>query len=178
MQEGTLSDSQLIEALVNRQKPALALLYDRYASAIYGIILRVVKEQAVAEDALQDCFMKVWNKIESFDPEKGRLFTWISNIARNTAIDFTRSRTYKKRGEPQSLEKENINNPILQETTYIDGIGLQEIVGRLKPEYKELVDLLYFRGYSHTEAAETLNLPLGTVKTRARTAIQELRKLT
>ncbi|MEZ4826892.1 MAG: sigma-70 family RNA polymerase sigma factor [Bacteroidia bacterium] len=177
MQEGLVSERQLIEALVNRNKPALSLLYDQYAPATYGIIVRILHDPQAAQDALQDSFMKVWNNIGSFDPDKGRLFTWISQIARNTAIDFSRSKIYKKREIGRLTEKDyTASNPEMEVNTYIDAIGINEWVSRLKPEHKELLDLLYFRGFSHTEAAEHLGLPLGTVKTRARAAISELRK--
>jgi RNA polymerase sigma factor (sigma-70 family) len=145
---------------------------------MYGVVRRIVPEEEAAQDILQEVFLKMWNHFGSYDASKGRLFTWMVNIARNLSIDFTRSKAYKSGKKNQSLSdsvnKINRQQSVSQQT---DQIGLKGFVGKLKPEYKEIIDLLYFGGYTQEEVSKELNLPLGTVKTRTRSALQQLREL-
>ncbi len=153
----------------------MSLLYDKYSGALFGTIMRVVHSQEIAEEVLQDTFTKVWRNIESYDTSKGRLFTWLINIARNSAIDATRQKDFKRQN--QSLD--NVVNTIdTQQSTTLnpETIDMRQLTEKLSPEYKDLVDLIYFQGYTQSEAAEQLNIPLGTVKTRIRTAIIRLRE--
>lgn len=154
------------------------MLYDHYSAALYGVILRIVIEKETAEDVLQESFVKIWNNVSNYDATKGRLYTWLLNIARNSAIDKTRSKNFRKEGKVQSLEDfvysvdKQHNNSIP-----VDHIGLRKFVEELKPDQRELIDLLYFGGYTQSEAAEELNLPLGTVKTRVKAALTRLREI-
>lgn len=161
-----------------RNETALRALYDHYSAALYGVIFRVVGEKETAEDLLQETFVKIWNNSAAYDPSKGRLYTWMLNIARNNAIDKTRSKNYRNEGQVRSLEDfvYEAGKQHSQVTT-TDHIGLKKLVEGLKPEQKELVDMLYFGGYTQTEAAEELGIPLGTVKTRIKAAITRLREL-
>ena len=171
-------ESQLVEGLRNRNVHSLDALYEKYSSALYGVILRIVQDETEAQDLLQECFMKIWNKIETFDNKRGRLFTWMLNIARNTAIDFTRSRRYKTNEKSQPLLTAYSYSSELSEQMSTDQIGLQELVEKLKPEQKVIIDLLYFEGYTQSEAAKKLDIPLGTVKTRVRAALRILKNIT
>ncbi len=169
------SDEHIIELLRSRETSGLALLYDKYSSALYGTILRVVHTTEVAEEVLQDTFTKVWRNFESYDGSKGRLFTWLINIARNTAIDATRLKGFNRQN--QSLD--NVVNTIdTQQSTSLnpETLDLRQLTEKLSPEYKDLIDLIYFQGYTQSEAAEALNIPLGTVKTRVRTAMVRLKE--
>jgi RNA polymerase sigma-70 factor (ECF subfamily) len=164
--------------LKRRDRQAITLLYDNYSAALHGVIFRIVNDKETAEDVLQESFVKIWNNIESYDATKGRLFTWLLNVARNTAIDKTRSKNYRDAGQVQSIEDfvysiERRYNT----TTNIDHIGLKKVVEQLKPEHRTLIELLYFGGYTQTEAAQALGIPLGTVKTRVKIAINQLREL-
>ena len=178
MPDKRLPENLLIEGLCKKDVQCLEALYDKYSAALFGVILRIVQDQSDAEELLQECFLKVWNKVETFDHKKGRLFTWMLNIARNAAIDFTRSKRYRKNEKNQPLLNFYSYSEKLSEQMPVDQIGLKEIVEKLKPEQKAIIDLLYFKGYSQSEAAVKLGIPLGTVKTRVRAAIRILKNLT
>ncbi len=169
-------DEQLISRIKQQDKEAFAQLYDNYSGALFGVILRVVQKEAVAEDVLQEAFVKIWKNFKSYDSSKGRLFTWMLNIAKNTAIDKLRSKSYKQEIQIAGDDVYVLDKNSHHETN-TDIIGLRENVAKLKPEYKAVIDLTYFGGYTHEEAAEELDLPLGTVKSRIRIAIRELKKL-
>lgn len=169
-------DEQLIARIKQQDKEAFAKLYDNYSGALFGVILRVVQKESVAEDVLQEAFVKIWKNFKRYDSSKGRLFTWMLNIAKNTAIDKLRSKSYKQEIQVAGDDVYVLDKNSHYETN-TDIIGLRENVAKLKPEYKAVIDLTYFGGYTHEEAAEELDLPLGTVKSRIRIAIRELKKL-
>jgi len=176
-----LSDKKIIEeelvaSLKNGEQPALGILYDNYSAALFGVIIRIVESQENAEDVLQEVFVKIWRNISSYDRSKGKLYTWLINIARNTAIDSLRAKDHKIKSQIRSIDN-SVSSINKQHSTAIhpDHIGLKALVNKMKPEHKQLIDKLYFEGYTQEEAAEELNLPLGTVKTRARAAISQLR---
>lgn len=160
----------------NRDKIAIEALYDMYSSSLLGVIARIVIDTAVAEDVLQETFIKIWNSFQSYSTEKGRLFTWMVNIARNLAIDKVRSKDFKNQNKNQELE---INVTFIDEqrnTVYKpELLGIKDLVEKLKPEQKAILELVYFKGYTHVEVSEELDVPLGTVKTRLRMAIMQLR---
>jgi RNA polymerase sigma factor (sigma-70 family) len=166
----------LIRGLRAKDRSALEYLYDHYSNAIYGVIYRILKKEELAEEVLQDVFIKIWDKFESYDPAKGKLFTWMLNIARNQAIDKSRSKEISKDQKTSGLE--NFVNRIDTEEYIeqkVDGIGVKDILNVLPEEQKFVVEYLYFQGYSQSELAEEFNIPLGTVKTRLRLAMQHLR---
>ncbi len=172
----SLSEEQLISALRNREKIAIEALYDMYSGSLLGVISRIVIDEAIAEDVLQETFIKIWNSFQSYSAEKGRLFTWMVNVARNLSIDKVRSKDFKNQNKNQELE---INVTFIDEqrnTVYNpELLGVRDLVEKLKPEQKSILELVYFKGYTHVEAAEELAIPLGTVKTRLRMAIMQLR---
>ena len=173
----SLSEDELVRALRNREKIAVEALYDMYSSSLYGVISRIVIDTATAEDVLQDTFVKIWNSFSSYSADKGRLFTWMVNIARNLAIDKIRSRDFKNQGKNQELENNVTFIDEQRNTVYKpELLGIKDLVETLKPEQKSILDLVYFKGYTHVEAADELGVPLGTVKTRLRMAIVQLRK--
>lgn len=176
-QKISLSEDNLIQALRNREKIAVEALYDMYSASLYGVILRIVIEQELAEDILQETFVKIWHSFQSYSADKGRLFTWMVNIARNLAIDKVRSKDFKNQGKNQELEN-NVTFIDEQRNTVYNPelLGIKDMVATLKPEQRAILDLVYFKGYTHVEAAEELDVPLGTIKTRLRMAIQQLRK--
>ena len=171
-------EPELIARLKARDESALGMLYDHYSSALYGVILRIVIEKETAEDVLQESFIKIWNNATSYDESKGRLYTWLLNIARNSAIDKTRSKGFRANSTVQRIDdivyqvdKQHHNS------TPTDFIGLQKFVDGLKPEQKKLIDMLYFGGYTQSEVAEELGIPLGTIKTRVKAALTRLREI-
>jgi RNA polymerase sigma factor (sigma-70 family) len=173
----SLSEEELVLSLRNREKIAIEALYDMYSASLFGVISRIIPDTAVAEDVLQETFVKIWHSFSGYNSEKGRLFTWMVNIARNLSIDKVRSKDFKNQNKNQELEN---NVPFIDEqrnTVYKpELLGIRELVSTLKPEQKSILDLVYFKGYTHVEAAEELGLPLGTIKTRLRMAILQLRK--
>ena len=172
-----ISEETLITLLVNKDKKGMEYLYDNYSSTIYGVILRILKAEDIAEEVLQDCFLRFWNKISDYDHTKGRLFTWMINISRNLAIDKLRSKDYKSMSRNDDIETSHLDFDSNYSFKFEpEHIGVKEILENLNPEQKILLDMMYFKGYSQTEIADELNIPLGTVKTRVRTAMIILRK--
>lgn len=173
-----IPENQLVERLLGKDKAALTYLYDNYGSALNGVIHRIVKDDEVASEVLQDAFLKIWSNIHSYDAKKGKLFTWMLNISRNLAIDKTRSKEFKKSKKTDDIDN-NVyglerRNPLEMST---DGIGIKDLLKNLNPDQEFIVDLLYFKGYTQSEASEEFDIPLGTVKTRLRAALSQLRKL-
>ena len=173
----SLSEEELVLALRRKEKIAAEALYDMYSASLYGVILRIVNDEAFAEDILQETFVKIWHSFGSYNTDKGRLFTWMVNIARNLSIDKTRSKDFKNQSKNQELENNVLSIDEQRNTVYQpELLGIKELVSTLKPEQKSILDLIYFKGYTHVEAAEELGIPLGTIKTRLRMAILQLRK--
>ncbi|MEZ4778300.1 MAG: sigma-70 family RNA polymerase sigma factor [Flavobacteriaceae bacterium] len=171
-------DSLILEMQKGNEK-AFSKIYEMYSKAIYSVIHVILKDEELTHEVLQDVFVKVWKNANSYSIEKGRFYTWLLNIARNTAIDKTRSKSFKNAA--QNLSTDNFVHVIgghneLNAST--DAIGIQKFIDKLKPLCIKLLDLLYFKGYTQNETAEALETPLGTVKTRARNCINDLRKLT
>jgi RNA polymerase sigma-70 factor (ECF subfamily) len=172
------TDHLLVAQLIAKDRDAYNLLYNNYAQAMYSIIYRIVPNEADASDLLQDVFVKVWRKIELYDASKGSLFTWLLNICRNTAIDWRRSKGCKNDMKNDHLDNvKNFANSSLQVHYNTDHIGLKALSEKLGAEYSILIDAVYFQGYTHQEISDEFNIPLGTVKTRIRTALIRLRRL-
>jgi len=173
----SLTEEELVLALRNREKIAADALYDMYSSSLFGVISRIITDTAIAEDVLQETFIKIWNSFSSYSAEKGRLFTWMVNIARNLSIDKVRSKDFKNQSKNHELENNVTFIDEQRNTVYKpELLGLKDLVDKLKPEQKIILELVYFKGYTHVEVSEELDVPLGTVKTRLRMAIIELRK--
>ena len=173
----SLTEEELVFSLRNREKIAIEALYDMYSSSLFGVISRIIVDTAAAEDVLQETFVKIWHSFSSYSTEKGRLFTWMVNIARNLAIDKLRSKDFKNQNKNQELENNVTFIDEQRNTVYKpELLGIKDLVQTLKPEQKSILELVYFKGYTHVEAADELGIPLGTIKTRLRMAIVELRK--
>jgi RNA polymerase sigma-70 factor, ECF subfamily len=172
------SEEELIMLLKAKDQTAFAYLYDNYSAALNSVISRLVDDAQIAEDILQETFVKIWNNFGQYDASKGRLFTWMINITRNLSIDTLRSKSYKK--QQKIFANENIVTGLSDKNYGVakfDTIGLRNQILNLKPDQKIIIDLAYFNGYTQEEISKEMNIPLGTVKTRMRTAIIELRKL-
>lgn len=168
----------LVAALQRKDTKALDYLYDHYAAALYGAVARIVKNEDIASEVLQDVFLKIWERIGSYDATKGRLFTWMINVARNHAIDKTRSREVIKGRKTDDIDLlvHKVDRSDRGEIS-TDAIGLTEVLNQLTPDQQFVVEYLYLKGYTHTELAEEFGIPLGTVKTRLRAAMTALRSL-
>lgn len=174
----SIDEETLVTRLAQRDISAVEILYDRYAPALYGVIYRIVGSEEVAEDILQEAFVKIWNSFPSYDRSKGKLFTWMVRVVRNLAIDTIKSKDFRNARKNQDLD--SIVHLVDQQTHVSynpDQIGLKEIVDQLQPEYQEIIDLVYFQGLTQAEACEQLKIPLGTLKTRLRAAVSKLRTI-
>lgn len=142
------------------------------------MISRIVNDQEVAEEVLQDAFMKIWDKIDQYESSRGRLFTWMANLSRNLAIDKLRSKEIKKVGKTDNIESFVTGIERSHRSyQYIDGIGLKETMKTLRDEERFILEMAYFKGYTQTEIADEFNIPLGTVKTRLRMGLKNLREV-
>jgi RNA polymerase sigma-70 factor (ECF subfamily) len=168
----------LIAELQAKNPKAFERIYERYSESTFGVIYSVVRDKHLAEEVLQDVFIKIWDNAASYNSSKGRFFTWVLNIARNAAIDKTRSKAYKNKRKNLTAEYfvdiiEDKNNL----SAKVDAIGIKKYIELLKPYCKKIIGLLYFQGYTQKEASEELDMPLGTVKTRNRNCINKLREI-
>ena len=168
----------LISKFQQKDQKAFEALYDMYGDSMHGVIYNIVRDSDIADEITQDVFIKAWNNSSSYSAEKGRFFTWILNIARNAAIDKTRSKSFKN--SKKNLDAEFFVNILptsdnLDDKT--DAIGIKKFVQKLAKKCIEVIELLYFKGYTQQEASEALDMPLGTIKTRNRNCIKELRNI-
>lgn len=172
-----MSQQEIIDGLRQGKQEAISVAFDQYGAAIYGVVLRMVGDAVVAEEITQDVFMKLWTKWEQFDPKRGKLPTWLLQIARNTALDHLRKKSFQNqlKTDPVDFAVSNSNHP--SNEMVIDTIGLKEIVESLDSDARTVIELAYFSGMTHTEIAQHLDLPLGTVKTRLRKAFGDLKKI-
>lgn len=170
------SEEELISLLRQRSQEGFSYLYRHYSAALFGVVRNVIDDEETAQDVLQEGFVKIWNGLDRYDASKGRLYTWMLNICRNAAIDKLRSRGEIMRGKIRSDEDSVLTDSRGATETATDTIGLRKAVGALKPEYQAIVELAYFSGFTMDEISKTLSVPLGTVKTRMRSALQTLRR--
>ena len=171
----TYEEYELVAALRQKENQAFSYLYEHYAGALYGVIKQIVADAELSNDVLQETLVNIWRRIETYDETKGRLFTWMLNIARNAAIDKTRSKGFNQSQRQIPLDgAETIQASV---RPGIDDYGLKKIILKLKDEQRLLIDLSYFQGYTHEQIATALHIPLGTVKTRIRSALTQLRAL-
>jgi RNA polymerase sigma factor (sigma-70 family) len=170
----TYEEHELVASLRSKEDEAFSYLYEHYSGALYGLIKQIVGEAELSNDILQETFVNIWRRIETYDESKGRLFTWMLNIARNAAIDKTRSKGFQ-----QSQRQIPLDGEVIQASVRpgIDDYGLKRLILKLKDEQRLLIDLSYFQGYTHEQIATALHIPLGTVKTRIRSALTQLRAL-
>jgi len=173
----TYTEKELIALLKQRDERAFSYLYDNYSGALYSIITQILENAELANDVLQEVFINVWRKIDTYDPAKGRLYTWLLNISRNASIDQLRSKNYQNSQKNQSIPEnvDGLAGSSMQMS--VDSIGLKKMLEKLKMEQRVLIELAYFKGYTHEEIAEMEDIPLGTVKTRIRNALIQLRTL-
>ncbi len=170
-----MSQEGLVDLLLQRNRKAFEKLYDDYSAALFGLTFKILKDEAQAEDALQEAFVRIWKKIHTYDASKGRLFTWMLNIARNIAIDMLRAASSRKSSQTSSIDDYSFDAKGPSSSQKTDHIGLREIVDGLPKDQKQVIDLIYFSGYTQAEVAKEYEIPLGTVKSRVRLAMKYLR---
>ena len=163
---------QIINALKAGNRLALAKLYDMYADIIYGLALEIVKEDALAEEVLQDTFIKVWQRIDQYDEQKSRFFSWVYKIGRNTAID--KYRTIKNH---KPIDSSIMRNGYVVEGQYNNHIDTASMLSSLEEPYERVIRMSYIHGHSQSEISKLLEVPLGTVKSRIRIGLKKLKQL-
>lgn len=172
----SFNNQHLIQRLQSGDQSVLSVLYDKYAETLYGIVLRIVGQEDLAEDVLQESFVKIWKYGGKYDATQGTLFTWMLSVCRNTAIDQTRSAHFRRRNKINAVDDTLNNHRHFAYEQQTDHIGLDQEVNNLEEKYRTVIDLIYFRGFTQKEVTEQLNIPLGTVKSRVRIGLRELRK--
>lgn len=181
MSPSALSDHSLIQRIASEDQSALSALYDRYANLVYTIALNTLGDTQSAEEVTQDVFLRVWNKAESYDANHAKVSTWLCSIARYRAIDLLRN--LRSRPEGHSVDPQEVSpsflvdpsNPELATHLALKNEDIRKAVKSLPDDQRQVLVWAYFRGYTHQEIAEQLDIPLGTAKTRIRLALQKLR---
>ena len=175
-----LADDKLIEALGRQDVGALESLYDRYGKVAYSLAYRVVGERGVAEDVVQDAFLSVWRQAKSYRPDRGSAKTWLMAIVRNRSIDKLRSHAAGANAVSIDEVPEDFGaepGPWQQVWNDLRGATVRDALARLPVEQKKSIELAYFSGYSQSEIAELMGVPLGTVKGRMRIGLQKLKAM-
>lgn len=174
-----MEQEKLIASLLNKDNESFTLLYDNYSKSLYGVIFNLVKNKEEAEDILQEVFVKIWSNIDTYNESKGRLYTWMLNITRNTTIDKLRSKGFNNSQKNLSIDNfvymfEDNSSKLVDK---LDVIGIRKFIEKLKPKCIQLIELLFFQEFTQQEASDELEIPLGTVKTQSRNCINELRSM-
>lgn len=174
------TDSEIMRRIRRQDQQALSELYTRYGGPVYSIAMRVLRNPSHSEEVTQDIFLRVWEKGEQWDPEKGKLSSWLLTMARHAAIDRLRKETRRPDISDAPLEDmPEIVSRIARVDTpqWQNGQLLREMLGELPDEQSQVIDMAFFSGFTHSQISEQLDLPLGTVKTRVRLGLQKLRSL-
>lgn len=171
------SEEELTRGLKAGDTKTISSVYDMYSGSLYGIIYRILKNEECSQDVLQETFVKIWQCADLYDPSKGRLFTWMSRIAKNLSIDQMKSRGYRNCSKNEDIsDLQHIVDGQFSASDNPNIIGIRQIAMALEPKYRSILELIYFQGYTHAEAAEELSIPMGTLKTRIRMAVNTLRQ--
>jgi RNA polymerase sigma-70 factor (ECF subfamily) len=172
------SEPDLIALLQSKDEKAFNYLYDNYSAALYGVIIRILDREDWAADVLQEVFLKIWRNMAQYDHAKGRLYTWMLNVARNTAIDALRSKNFQQDRKTMDIDQTvSYTEDRLSTNNNTDHVGVKKILMGLRKDFRVIIDLAYFQGYTQEEISKTLEIPLGTVKTRMRNALIELKTI-
>lgn len=172
-----MQEEELIAGLRASNRKTTEYLYEKYSRALFAVITRIISDQDIAEEVFHDSFVKITRKIHSYDESKGRLYTWMANICRNSAIDKLRSKEISQTGKTNTIDDfvyglESQSGTLEQ----VEAIGVKELLNQLGEDQRFIIEYIYFKGYTHAEISEEFEIPLGTVKSRVRAALQVLKK--
>ena len=170
-----LLEKHIVDLLREGDEKAISLLYEHYGDTLYGVAFKVVRDEELAQDILQESFIKIWNKAHTYDPSKAKLFTWLFRITRNTAIDKLRSLSNKVEREIQ-IDVSDVYN-VGEENIRPELMDMKKQLDKIEPKYQIVLEALFFEGMTQQEASEELGIPLGTVKSRLKIGLRELRKI-
>tara|TARA_R110002049_G_scaffold13497_6_gene58337 strand:+ start:9824 stop:10387 length:564 start_codon:yes stop_codon:yes gene_type:complete len=171
----TFLEKHIVELLQDRNEKAISLLYDHYGDTLFGVANKVVRNEELAQDVLQESFVKIWKKADSYDSSKAKLFTWLFRITRNTAIDKLRSVNTKSDKEIQMDVSDVYNLGV--ESIKPELMDVRDNLDKLESKYQIVLEALFFEGMTQQEASEALNIPLGTIKSRLKIGLRELKKI-
>ena len=172
-----LQEEEIIAGLRARDRKTTEYLYEKYSRALFAVISRIITDRDIAEEVFHDAFIKITRKIDSYEESKGRLYTWMANICRNAAIDRTRSKEFSNSSKTNTIDDYVYGLESASGTSdLVDAIGVKELLDDLNEEQRFMVECIYFKGYTHSEVSEEFDIPLGTVKSRIRAAINVLKK--
>ncbi len=171
----TLLENHIVELLQERNEKAISLLYEHYGDTLFGVAFKVVRDEDLAQDVLQESFVKIWKKSDSYDATKAKLFTWLFRITRNTAIDKLRSVNTKSDKEIQ-IDVSDVYN-LGVESIKPDFLDVKENLEKIEDKYQIVLDALFFQGMTQQEASDELDIPLGTIKSRLKIGLRELKKI-
>lgn len=170
-----LLENHIVELLQERNDKAISLLYEHYGDTLFGVAYKVVRDEDLAQDVVQESFVKIWKKSDSYDPTKAKLFTWLFRITRNTAIDKLRSVNNKSDKEIQ-MDVSDVYK-LGSEGIIPELIDVQDNLNKIDVKYQIVLDALFFQGMTQQEASEELDIPLGTIKSRLKIGLRELKKI-
>ncbi len=171
------TEREMVNALKTGKQESITRIYNLYAPALMGIIFRIVKHRELAEDALQETFVKIWKSANQYQETKGRLFTWMARLAKNTAIDLLKSKGQVRSAKNSDIDEMHMEVDSKNHHKYnTETIGIKQLTEELTVTQTLILNMVYFQGYSHAEVAQELNMPLGSVKTKIRMSILALRK--
>ena len=170
-----LLEKHIVELLQERNDKAISLLYEHYGDTLYGVAKKVVRDEELAQDVLQESFVKIWKKSDTYDASKAKLFTWLFRITRNTAIDKLRSVNTKSDKEIQMDVSDVYNLGV--ESIKPELIDVRENLDKIENKYQIVLEALFFHGMTQQEASDELDIPLGTIKSRLKIGLRELRKI-
>ena len=178
------SDADLLEAIKSKQSWALAVLYDRYAGRLFGLAIKILQDRSQAEDVLQDVFVGLWHRAESFEARRGAAASWLLRLCRNRCIDALRKRQVNRTrfAGGNAIESEQADDSLAANPATTAGLheaqaAINQALSRLPEEQRRAIAMAYFDGLSQSEIATALQMPLGTVKTRIRLGMMKLRDL-
>ena len=171
----TLLENHIVELLQERNEKAISLLYEHYGDTLYGVAHKVVRDSELAQDVLQESFVKIWKKSDSYDSTKAKLFTWLFRITRNTAIDKLRS-VNTKTGKEIQIDVSDVYN-LGVESIRPEFMDVRDNLEKIEDKYQIVLEALFFQGMTQQEASDELDIPLGTIKSRLKIGLRELKKI-
>ena len=175
-----LSEEQyhlLCQQVMSQDQSCIGNLYDLYGRALYTQIYHIIGSEEPSVEILQDTFVKIWSKGSSYDPEEGRLYTWMLRIARNGALNYVNSKASKKAHKTQGAENLVYIGDNSREVYQREALDLPASMNKIDQKYQEVLSYIYLKGYTQKEVSDELNIPLGTVKSRVKIGLRELRKI-
>ncbi|MCD1259933.1 sigma-70 family RNA polymerase sigma factor [Paenibacillus athensensis] len=177
----SITDQELMQRIVGKDAEALRFLYEKYEKPIYAFAYRIVQDPMMAEEAVQELFLRIWHVAERYDGGFGKLTSWMFTLTRNISIDLLRkkqSRIMKQTAEQEQLNRIPDTGRTTEEVVEAEWLGAQvrEALHTLSDEQQMVVEMIYFQGYTQQEVSDSQAIPLGTVKSRVRLAMKQLRQ--